>query len=250
MAAAIALAGAIAAPGFPAAVTVEEIVQRHIDARGGLEKLRAIETLKVTRTVVTPFSTLQVVTYKKRPALYRAEQSAPGQAPIPRGVNAEGAWDGAPAAMRTAALAAEMRDLEADFDGLLVDWRAKGHAVTLDGKVPMAPGEAYKLTVRTKSGAVRTIYLDAATYLERRHTGVLNLPPSASAVKQLGDAAPPRRFDVVIDYGGWREVNGVKFPFDIAEERTGSEPVQSFVSYTKSIEVNVPIEDAFFATPR
>ena len=236
-----------------AAQTVDDVVNRHIEARGGLEKLRAIQTLKISRTVVTPFSTIQAVTYKKRPDLYRAEQSAPGQPPIARGVNAEGAWDGAPggkATMRSAPLAAEMRDLEADFDGLLIDWKAKGHAVTLDGKVPLPPGDAYKLTVKTKSGALRAIYLDAGTYLDRRHTGVLNLPPSAAAVKQLGESAPPRRFEVVIDYGGWREVSGVKFPFDISEERTSSEPVQSFVTYTEKIEVNLPLDDAFFATPR
>ena len=202
---------------------------------------------------MTPFSTIQVVSYKKRPNLYRFEQAAPGQPALARGVNADGAWDAGPggtATMRTAALAGEMRDIEADFDGLLIDWKAKGHTVTLDGKVPMAPGEAYKLTVKTRSGAERTIYLDAATYLDRRHTGVLNLPPGPAAVKQLGDAAPPRRFDVVIDYGGWRQVDGVMFPFDVAEERTSNEPVQSLVTYTKSIELNIPLEDAFFATPK
>ena len=236
-----------------AAQSVDDVIARHVQARGGIEKLRAIQTLKITRTVVTPFSTINVVTYKKRPDLYRAEQSAPGQPPSARGVNADGAWDGGPggkATMRTAAVAAEMREIEADFDGLLIDWKAKGHAVTLDGKVPLAPGDAYKLTVKTKSGATRTIYLDATTYLDRRHTGLLNLPPTAAAVKQLGDAAPPRRFDVVIDYGGWQAVEGVQFPFDIAEERTSAEPVQSFVTYTKTIEVNVPLDDAFFATPK
>jgi hypothetical protein len=242
-----------AASAYSAAETVDDIVSRHIQARGGIEKLRAIQTIKITRTVVTPFSTINVVTYKKRPHLYRAEQSAQGQPPTPRGVNLEGAWDAGPggkAVRRAAALAAETRDIEADFDGLLVDWKEKGHTVTLDGKVPMPPGEAYKLTVKTKSGAVRTIYLDATTYLDRRHTGVLNLPPAPAAVKQLGEAAPNRQFDVVIDYGGWRDVNGVKFPFDISEERTSKEPVQSFVTYTQKIELNVPLEDAFFATPQ
>jgi hypothetical protein len=251
VAAAVALIAAASAPA--AAQTVDEVVRRHIDARGGREKLQAIQTMKISRTVVTPFSTIEVVTYRKRPHLYRVEQSAPGQPPIPRGVNADGAWDGAPggkATLRSAALAAEMRDLEADFDGLLVDWKGTGHTVALDGKVPLPPGEAYKLTVTTKSGAVRTIFLDAVTYLDRRHTGVLNLPPSPAAVKQLGDAAPPRRFDVVIDYGGWRDVNGVKFAFDISEERTSNEPVQSLATYTRKIELNVPLEDTFFATPR
>jgi hypothetical protein len=251
VAAAAALMSVSALPA--AAQSVDEVIARHIAARGGIDKLRAIQTIKMTRTVVTPFSTIQVVTYKKRPYLYRVEQAAPGQPAIARGVNADGAWDGGPggkAVMRPAALAAETRDIDADFEGLLIDWKAKGHTVTLDGKVPMPPGDAYKLTVKTKGGAERTIYLDATTYLDRRHTGVLNLPPGPAAVKQLGDKAPPRRFDVVIDYGGWRQVQGVQFPFDIAEERTSDEPVQSLVTYTKSIELNVPLDDAFFATPR
>ena len=250
---ALAIAILAIASASAAGQTLEEVLERHLEARGGRDRLRAVQTMKVTRTVVTPFSTITIVTYRKRPDLYRAEQSSGGQPAVPRGVNADGAWDGVPggkAVMRASALAAEMRDIEADFDGLLVDWKAKGHTVTLDGKVPLPPGEAYKLTVQTKSGAVRTVYLDAVTYLDRRHTGVLRLPPSAAAVKELGDGAPPRQFDVVIDYGGWREVDGVKFPFEIAEERTSSEPVQSFVSYTEKIELNVPLDDAFFATPR
>lgn len=64
-----------------------------------------------------------------------------------------------------------------------------------------------------------------------------------------GGFAPPRRFDVVIDYGGWRDVNGVKFPFDISEERTSSEPVQSFAIYTQKIEITVPLDETFFAIP-
>ena len=55
--------------------------------------------------------------------------------------------------------------------------------------------------------------------------------------------------DVTIDFDNWREVNGVKFAFDINEERTGKEPVVSLVTYTEKIEANVPLDDAFFATP-
>jgi hypothetical protein len=90
--------------------------------------------------------------------------------------------------------------------------------------------------VTTKNGVVRTIYLDATTYLDRRHTGLLNLPGG-------------RQFSTVVDIGGWKEVNGVKFPFDISEERTGKEPVQSYVTYTEKIEVNIPMDDGLFATP-
>ena len=76
-----------------------------------------------------------------------------------------------------------------------------------------------------KSGLERMVYLDAKTYLDRRHTGLLNLPGN-------------RQFDVVVTFDDWRDVEGVKFPFDITEERTGKEPVVTLVTYTEKIELN------------
>jgi hypothetical protein len=115
-----------------------------------------------------------------------------------------------------------------------VDYRDKGHAVTFEGKQRLGPAEAYKLKVTMKSGAVRYVYLDGATFLERRHEGTIEL-------------APNRRVKTTIDYGDWREVNGVKFPFAIEEERDA--PGQTFVHYTKRIEVNVPMDEALFRMP-
>jgi hypothetical protein len=224
-----------------AAQTVDDLVARHIEARGGESRLKALHTIKITRTVATPFSNLRVIVYRKRPQLFRVEQGPtdPGAASVARGINAEAAWDATQGKVvtRPEAEAAEARDLEADFDGLLVDWKQKGHAVTLERKESLPWGEAYKLRVKTKSGAERMVYLDAKTYLERRQTGSLKLPGG-------------RQFDVVTDFDNYREVNGVKFPFDITEDRTGKEPSLSFVIYTEKIEVNVPLDDALFATPK
>lgn len=221
------------------AQSVDDIVARHVAARGGYDKLRAVQTIRITRTVAAQFSDIKVVLYKKRPQFFRAEQTPPGQAPTARGVNADAAWDTAPGGritLRTAPAGAEARDLDADFDGLLVDWKAKGHTVTLEGKEALPGAETFKLKVTTKSGAVRFIYLDTTTYLDRRHTGVLKLPPD-------------RQLDFVMDFGGWRSVDGVMFPFDISEDRTGREPSVSFATYTEKIELNVPMDDALFAAP-
>jgi hypothetical protein len=228
-------------PALAAGQTVDEIVSRHVAARGGLDKLRAIQTIKMTRTVASGIgSTIRVVVDKKRPDLFRLEQGATtaGATLTPRGINADGAWDvlqGKPVA-RAATLSAEARDVEGDFDGILVDWKSKGHTVALEGRESFPGGEAYKFKVTLKSGLVRTIYLDAKTYLDRRHTGVLNLPGG-------------RRFDVIIDFDNWKDVDGVKFPFDITEERTGKEPVVTLVTYTDKIELNVPMDDGLFAMP-
>jgi hypothetical protein len=223
------------------AQTLDEIVERHVAARGGRDKLNSVQTVKITRTVANGIgTTLKVIVYKKRPNLVRVEAGAalPGAALTPRGVNSDDAWDmaqGKPV-LRPAPIAAEARDLEGDFDGLLVDWKQKGHAVTLEGREAMPGGEAYRLKVTLKSGLDRIIYLDATTFLERRHTGMLNLPGG-------------RQFEVIISFDNWRDVEGVKFPFDITEERTGKEPVVTLVTYTEKVELNLPMDDGLFATP-
>jgi hypothetical protein len=235
----IALVPFIAAPPV-AAQTVDELVAKHIEVRGGYDRLKALQTIKITRTIATAFSNIRVIIYRKRPQLFRAEQgpTEPGAALVPRSINADAAWDTVQGKIvtRPEAEALKARELEADFDGLLVDWKQKGHTVTLDGKESLPWGDAYKLRVKTKSGAERMMYLDAKTYLERRQTGVLKLPGG-------------RQFDVVTDFDNYQEINGVKFPFDINEDRTGKEPVVSFAVYTEKIEVNVPIDDGLFATP-
>lgn len=228
-------------PVLAAAQSVDEIVSKHVAARGGMERISAIQTLKITRTVATGIGgNIRVVMYKKRPNLYRGEQgpATPGAPLTARGVNTEDAWDtvqGGKIVLRTEELEAEARDIDGDFDGLLVDWKAKGHTVTFEGREPMPGGDVLKLNVKTKSGVERTIYLDASTYLDRRHTGVMRTPNA--------------RLQIVVDFSNWQDVNGVKFPFDITEDRTGGIAAQSLVFYTEKIEANLPMDDALFVTP-
>ena len=93
--------------------------------------------MKITRTVATPFSCVVVVIYKKRPKLIRCDQTPKGQTvAIPRGINADGRLGHRPGQSRHAPrnVALEGRETDGDFDGLLVDWKEKGHTVMLEGK--------------------------------------------------------------------------------------------------------------------
>jgi hypothetical protein len=220
------------------AQSAEAILTRHVAARGGYERIKAIQTLKITRTIVTQFNELEVVVLKKRPHSFRVEQNAPGQPAVVRAVTPDAAWDlaGGKLTNRTPLAAAEARDLDGDFDGPLVDWKEKGHAVVLDGRESLPGGDAFKLQVTTKSGVARTFYIDVSTYLVRRVTGTTILP---------GD----RKAMIETDILGYKEAGGVKFPADIQEDRIGAGPVQTVVTYTKAIEVNVPIDDALFVAP-
>jgi hypothetical protein len=239
------LSVAALAPAPLAALTVDDIVKGNVDGRGGYDKLKAIKTIRYTRTVATPFSSVQLIVLKKRPNLIRWEQTPKGQpTAIPRAINATGAWDTVAGKVvpRLEPMASEGREIDGDFDGLLVDWKDKGHVVTLEGTEPAASGGAYKLKVTTKSGAIRYLYLDPKTYLEVRQTGRVALGPDP--------ATKAMRFnEVSFTFSDWKDVDGVKFPFAIDEERTGGGITQSFATFTEKIELNVAIDDSLFAMP-
>jgi hypothetical protein len=229
-----------------AAQTVDELVAKHVEARGGYDRLKAINTLKITRTIATPFTSVEVVTYKKRPDLLRIDQTPKGQtAAIPRGINAGGAWDvvQGKVMMRPEALAIEGREIDGDFDGLLVDWKAKGHTVTYEGREKVGTTDTHKLKVTTKSGVVREVYLDASTYFEAQVVGKVRLPQMDPKTKDF------RYNDTTLTFSDYREVNGVMFPFAIDEERTGGPITQSLATFTSKIEVNVPMDDSLFEAP-
>lgn len=128
----------------------------------------------------------------------------------------------------------ELRELDAGFDGFLVDYKAKGHAVEYVGREKAGGIDTHKLKVTLKSGAVRHVYLDAGTFLERKQEGTMSLPDG----KVL----------VIITFGDWCDVDDVKFPFAIDEERV-SFPPQTFAIYTQRVELNPPVDEAMFRMP-
>ena len=195
-----------------------------------------MQTLKATRTIPTLGSTLSVVIYKKRPGLYRNEQSSPGRPPVVRGLDAEGLWEqqGDKVTRRPEAMAVEWRETDADFDGMLVDAPAKGHTIALVGRTSDAGVDVYHLKVTLKSGAVRDVLIDAKTMLERKHIGHVTLPPD-------------RKVATTWLFSDFRDVGGLQFPFAIDEDRDAMG--QMFAIYVERIELDVPIDDAIFTPP-
>ena len=175
----------------------------------------------------------------------RWEQTPPGQpAPIPRAINETLGWDtvaGGKVVQRPDLLVKQEREIDADFDGMLVDWKAKGHTVVLDGTETIRGRKAHRLKITTKGGVERAISLDAETFLPVKESGKITLPP--------GPGGQQRFSDRTFLYSDWRDVNGVKFPFAIDEMRIEGPITQEFATYVEKVEVNVPLEDGLFAMP-
>jgi hypothetical protein len=239
LAATLVLAGMTLAASPAGGQTADELVARHIEARGGYERLKAVQSMRIVRTYGTFGANIPVVITKKRPALLRIDQTLPNGRTAARGVTPSVAWDRSPdgkVTERARDAAIETRELDADFDGLLVDYAQKGHKVVYAGRERIAGVDTHKLEVALASGGRRTVYLDADTFLERRQVGSMTLPQ--------GNA----KAEVVLTFSDYREVGGLKFPFAIDEERNAY-PVQTIAIYTDRVELDVPVDDVLFGRP-
>lgn len=220
------------------AQTVDEIIKKSADARGGLPKIKAIKSLKVTGklTIAGPGVELPITIQQKRPGAFRMDATFQGQAVV-QAYDGENGWQvnpfqGISDPDKMAGDDLKEAQEQADMDGPLVDYKEKGHTVELVGKEDLEGTPAYKLKLTLKTGDVRYIYIDAANYLELKVTAKRRSPGGEQEV----DIYP----------GNYKPVNGVLFPFSTEQKVGGQTQIQITVD---KIEIDVPVDDAVFKMP-
>jgi hypothetical protein len=227
------------AAGAASAQTVDDVVRRYLQARGGLEKLRAVQSLRLTGTMEVPGvpEAAPFVMELKRPHLMRTEFTIGGQTAT-RAYDGRAGWarlplPGEPPRPMSAEDSAEAAD-QADVDlSPLVDASAKGFAVELVGKDRIPGGETWQLKVKGTLGP-RTVHIDTKTHLV-----------IATEETRTVEGRP---VDFITNVGDYRSVQGLQFPFRIEVGPKGSIDRQKLV--LTRVEVNPPIDDARFAMPR
>jgi hypothetical protein len=234
---ALALGLALVARGA-GAQTVDDVVRRYLEARGGIAKLRAVQTLRLSGTMEMPGT--PAIPFRlelKRPAKMRTEFTIEGQQGV-RAYDGREAWARAPLPGErpkpmAAEEAAEAR-AQADVDlSPLVDAQAKGYTVELVGRDRLPGGETFKLLVRGGDAPPRTLQLDTRSHLVVRTEEVRTI-----------EGQP---VDFVTEVGDYRTDGGLTFPHRIELGPKGSAERQRLVIDT--VEVNPPLEDARFSRP-
>ena len=118
--------------------TADELVNKNVAARGGLEKIKAIQTLRLTGSAMTPFGIPAVVVNENmRPDLVRESFSIAGMTAV-QAYDGTTGWQIQPfGGKKDPQLMGEddLRDLtlDADLEGPLVDYKAKGNTVEFLG---------------------------------------------------------------------------------------------------------------------
>jgi hypothetical protein len=218
---------------------VDQLVSKNIDAKGGAEALHTLQSLKLTGKMLVQGGQIQLayVQTKKRPAELRSEATLQGMTQVEAYDGKEG-WKVAPFFGRKDPEKMSSDDLkplmeDAEIDGPLVDWKAKGSTVEYLGTEEVDGTLAHKLKVVRKNGDMSFVYLDPDHFLEIR---ILTGRVKHGAYEE-----------VETDLGDYEKSAGVFVPTSIESGRKGDPDKQKII--IDKVEANVPVDDAIFHFP-
>jgi outer membrane lipoprotein-sorting protein len=230
------LCGGVLAQDAP---SVDDLVAKNVAARGGADKLKAIQSLKVSGTMSAPNGMqLPLIITIKRPGMMRMEMNLQG-AEIVTAFDGVNAWainpmmgSNEPKLSTPEESKNVANNAETFVDGPLFDYKSKGSKIEYAGKEDVNGSPAYKLKVTNKQGMAMDVYVDAKSYLEVRSTG---------KVSQAG-----QEMEVDSYPSDYRPEGGVLMAHTIDSKVNGTPMMK--MSMTK-VEVNVPTNDAVFKMP-
>jgi hypothetical protein len=218
--------------------TADELIAKNIQARGGMEKMKAIKNMRLTGKFEGGAGfTASVSQENARPDLIRETFSLQGMTAV-QAYDGTTGWQIQPfGGKKDPELMGEddLRDLllDADFDGPLVDYKEKGNTVEYLGHDVVDGDDALRLKVTLKNGDLIYYYLDPDTSLEIR-----------KEIQQFIRGSVRDRF---VGLGSYKPVAGVMFPFSISSGPKDNPDAQT--TTVQKMEVNVTIDPADFALP-
>src|SRR5215475_2411211 len=223
---------------FTHAQTADELVNKNIEAKGGLDKLKAVKSVRQAGKFDLGGGFIARVSQENmRPNLVREEFTLQGMTAV-QAFDGSTGWQIQPfQGHKDPELMGEddLRDmqLDSDFDGALVDYKEKGNTVEFLGHDVVDGDDALRLKCTLKNGDIIYYYLDPDTFLEIR-----------KEIQQTIRGAVRER---VVDLGSYKPVNGVMYPFSIA---TGSKSNPGAQTLTvEKLEVNTALDNSLFALP-
>jgi outer membrane lipoprotein-sorting protein len=230
------VAGLISAATW--AQTADEIIAKHEAAMGGKDKIKAVQSERVTGKMVmgqgmeAPF-TMEMA----RPNKMRMEFTFQGMTGV-QAFDGKTGWSVMPFMGKTEPEAAPEEEAkkmqeQASMDGLLMDYKDFGRTVEMVGKEDLEGTPVYKLKVTQKSGDVAYLYIDAEQYMLLKQTG---------KTKVRG-----QEIESETVFGDFKKVDGLVFPYSIEQKAVGM-PGGMTMTVSK-IELNPSVADTRFTMP-
>lgn len=225
---ATALVLSVAAFSSVKAQSLDEIVSKYLDARGGTEKLRSITSMiqkgNLNANGMKIPITLTVVAGKGM----RQEYTVNGMTGYSI-MTADGGWNYNPFMGQTKAEPMTADELKSNPDALdptddLLDYASKGSTAEYLGKEDVEGSECYKIKLTMKGGKEKTYYISTEDNMLIKTSEKY----TADGKEQTND----------VMYANYKEVNGIQFPFSVSAQFG---PVDM-----DTIELNTSVDDSVF----
>ncbi len=216
-------------------MTADDIMHRHIEAKGGADRWRAVTSMEITGTLLsfsepTPFRLVRV-----RPDRFRLEQTVL-KLPVVLVHDGTTSWWINGLAGNTWPLPAPgdnagMIKSQAEFAPPLIAAHENGHSVELQGQEEFEGRRAWKLKLTREGGGEETWYLDPKSYLEIA---------SISSTIDFGQSMEKRSY-----YTDFRKAGGLVMPFNV-ETEYGQ---RNDTFRIEEVKTGVAVDEAIFKLP-
>lgn len=220
------------------AQTADEIVTKHIEAIGGLEKWKALKSLEMKNKFSVQGMDIESKTVIVAGKSLRTDVSVMGQS-MTTVVDGETGWSirpammqgtGAPEDMPLAMIRESRKQL--NLGGSLISYKENGSTLELIGTEKVDGADAYKLKLTEKNGEATDIYLSKSTYYTLKTSGKRKVQG--------------QEIDAEVTYSNFKQVEGLTFAHTM---ETPSPMGGSMTIETESIKLNPKIDESIFKKP-
>jgi hypothetical protein len=217
---------------------VDEIIDKYIEALGGIDKINGIQSMYKESDIEIMGNSASSITYVINKKGYKMEMNFSGSKII-QCVTDKGGWGLNPLAGQTSPEAlpgdqVKSSQSQLDMSGPLVDYTSKGNTVALSGMEDVNGKSAFKLNVVTKDSLNITIFIDSASYY---------------VVKTVSHATVSGQdVETTTTYSNFQKTDyGYVVPF--AQELVLAQGISMTIS-DKKVEINKTIDPAIFEMPK
>ncbi|MEI6816015.1 MAG: hypothetical protein WCL14_05350 [Bacteroidota bacterium] len=218
--------------------SVDEIINKHVAAMGGNEKLADLKTIRMSANVeVGPNMKAPMTMSFINNKSFRMDISMQGMT-MTTAIEGDSGWMVMPFGGKKDPERMDKEAIESsrdmmDVNGSLYNYKAKGSTVELIGKEDMEGTDTYKLKVTKKNGDIEYEYLDATSYLRLKTTTKHKFKDKETS----GDAL----------FSNYKKVEGIMFAYTIENRETGGS--QGQIITFDNIEVNPKFDKDLFKMP-
>lgn len=191
---------------FVQAQSVDDIINKYIEARGGKDKLNALKSVYMEGLRQMMGTDVPVKVTIVQGKLFRTDFEFGGNSGYSIVMPTEG-WSFIPMRSQNADPipqdALKTMQGQLDIAGPLVDYTSKGNKVELQGKENIDGKEAYKIKLTFADGKQATYYIDTKTNL-------------LIQAKQMRKDMTGKETEVITNYSDYKSFDGIMFPQTIA----------------------------------